>query len=271
MKKLLFTFVLFIQTALLFSQAKSKATLSLSTGAAVSTGNFAKTDLFSASSGFAKPGEVLSISYTKPVSKKTSFVVQLSGQRNPLNTNAFERVFSTTRIYQGFYYSSGLNNPPPQASSNIYPNCKFDKKSWLYAALQVGGNRQFYADKNNNLQLTANATLGALYAAAPELKGSSFTDTASAIITQTKSKGFGVIYSVGCGMNYQLTKKVFLTSTLNYTGTNNITFKNVKSTLTTTKGVAGSPNFTFQQSTITGNSKQTVSSVNVLIGLGISL
>jgi hypothetical protein len=272
MKKLLLsTFVLIIQTNLIFSQVSSKGDIAVTIGPALPIGNFAKTDLYNESAGFAKTGEALSLTYTKPVFKKMAFLISLSGQRNPINVTAMANAFSTAKFYDNFYLGSGVNNPPPQTNYTIYPNWKFEKKSWLYAALKIGAEGQFPLNDKNNFQLVTNLAIGVLYATAPGLKGSSITDTASAIIVQNKTTGFGLIYSFGGGLKYHLNKKIFLTSTLNFTGTNKVTFKDVTSTFTATKGAPGTLGTSMLQSTTTANGKQAFNSVNFLVGVGVSL
>jgi hypothetical protein len=267
----LLTFAVLMQTTLTFSQTSNKANVSIMVGPAFPTGHFANTNLYDRSSGFAKVGEAISLSYTKPISGDWAFLINVTGQRNPINTNAFESNFSKAKFYQGVYFSSDLNNPPPQTNYTIYPNWKFENRSWLCAALQVGTKGQFSLNKQNKTWLTTNAVLGVLYVASPQLKGVSITDTATALITQSKNSGLGLIYSFGFGLNHYLNKKIFFTSTLNYVGTNKVTFKNVRTTFTATKGAPGSPNSSVQQSITTANGKQTLSSINLLIGFGIIL
>ncbi len=272
MKKLsLLTFAVFINSTFIFSQGSNKATISFKAGPAFPTGHFASTNLYDESSGFAKTGETISVSYAKPIAKKIAFLINLSGQRNPINRSAFEASFSKAKIYQGFYFGSDPNNPPPQTNYEIYPNWTFEKGLWLHAALQLGAEGRFPLNEQKNIQLITNATIGSLYATSPGLKGNSVTDTASAVLTESKSSAFGLIYSLACGLNYHLNKRCFITSALNYTGTSKVEFKNVRTVLTTTKGNFGTPGYSVQQSTITANGKQSITSVNLLIGFGISL
>lgn len=273
MKKnlLLFSFFL-IQVSFVFSQSiKDRGSITLSVGPAFPIGKFSNKNLYDQSSGFAKIGESVLLSYSKPLSNNWGILVDIHGQRNPLNTNAFESSFSQTKIYQGIYSSSDPNNPPPQTSYKIYPNWRFEKKSWLYGALLLGGQRQFKIDNSDKINLFAKIMIGAIYAKTPKLNGSSITDTASAHIEQSKSSAFGFAYSFSGGLNYNLTKTVFLTSTLAYIGTNQMKFKDVKTILTTTKGIYGRPEYSNQQSTTTGNGKQIISSINIFVGIGIKI
>jgi hypothetical protein len=271
-KIFLLIFFCLAQISFVFSQTtKDRSSISISVGAAMPTGQFSSTDLLDSKSGFAKIGEEVSISYSTPLTKGWSFIAHVQGQRNPLNTNAFESSFSQAKIYQGFYFGTGLNNPPPQTSYKIYPNWKFEKKSWLYGALLLGGQRQFSVDKSDGFNFFAKIMVGAIYAKSPKLNGSSITDTATAHIEQSKSSAFGFVYSFGGGLNYNLPKTFFLTSTVAYCETNQMKFKDVKATLTATKGTFGSPEYSVGQSTTTGNGKQIISSINISVGIGIRL
>ncbi len=273
MKKiLLIIFFCPIQVSLVFSQTmKEKGFVSFTIGAAIPAGKFASNDLFDKSSGFAKTGESVSLSYSKFLSKHWGISVDIYGQRNPLNTNALESRFSETKIYQGFSFGSDPNNPPPQTTYAIYPNWKFEKKAWLYSALLLGGNGRWAVGKSNTTELITKVLIGVVYAKSPELKGSSITDTATANIVQSKSSAFGFIFSFSGDLHYYLNKVIFLSSAISYTGTNQITFKDVKAILTTTKGTFGRPDYSVQQSTTTGNGKQMISSVNLSLGVGIKL
>lgn len=271
MKKIILVTCFFLlKGSFIYSQINNKTNFSIVIGPSLPVGSFAKTDLFDESAGFAKIGESVSLAFDKPFAKKISFLLNLSGQRNPINQTAFESTLSTAKIYQGFYFGSDPNNPPPQTNYTIYPDWQFEKSAWLYAALQAGGKVHFTLNRQKNIEFFVNATAGALYASSPSLKGYSITDTATAYLTQSKKQGFGFIFSVGSGLHYKLNDRYFLCSTLNYTGTNKVRFKNVTSTLTTTKGTYGTFDYSVQQSTTTANGQQNMGAINLLIGVGIS-
>lgn len=253
------------------AQEHKKGEISFSLGPAFAIGKFANTDLFSNTSGFAKSGESISASYLKPFSTNWKFIVNLSGQRNPINVKALETSFAKAKIYQGFSFGSEPDNPPMQTNYTVYPNWHFEKKSWLLGSLQIGVMRQFSGSGQNKLSPTIKATIGAVYVSSPLLKGSSLTDTAAAVIEQSKSSGIGLIYTVGGGVNYWVTKKIFLATSLEYCGTSNLRFKDIRSTLTTTKGTFGSANYSVQQSINTTTGKQAISSINILFGIGFVL
>jgi hypothetical protein len=274
MKKILLLFSLIaFQITFVFSQAKKdRGSISISVGPALPVGKFSAKDINDNLAGFAKMGESVSISYSKLLSKNWGIAIDLRGLRNPLNTMALQNSLSTTKIYQGILSGSIFQNiPPPQVSYPIYPNWQFEKQAWLYGALLLGPTGQFIIDQSKKITLTTKAMLGAVYAKSPVLKGSSITDTATARIEQSKSSAFGFMYSFSGGVNYSLNKKVFLSAALTYAGTNQITFKEVTTTVTTTKGSFASPGFSVSQSLITADGKQPISSINLLLGIGINL
>jgi hypothetical protein len=274
MKKILLLFSLTtFQINFIFAQRiKDKGSISVSVGPALPVGKFSAKDITDNLAGFAKIGQSVSVSYSKLLSKNWGIAIDLRGQRNPLNTTALKNSLSTTKIYQGILSGSIFPNiPPPQASYTFYPNWQFEKKAWLYGALLLGPTGQFVIDQSKKITLTTKAMLGAVYAKSPVLKGSSITDTATASIEQSKSSAFGFAYSFSGGVNYSLNKKVFLSAALTYAGTNQITFKEVTTTVTATKGSFASPGFSVSQSIITADGKQPISSINLLLGVGIKL
>lgn len=270
-KRLVFPFAFIIYTTSTFSQTNNSGSVALAIGPASPTGQFANNNLYNESAGFARIGETIYLEYTKAFSKHWAILINLAGQRNPINTDALESSFSKAKIYQGFYFGSDPNNPPPQNTYQIYPDWNFDKKSWLYGTFQVGVKGQFPMSKQKKIWLTTEASIGVLYATSPQLKGSSITDTASALIWQDKSTGFGMGYSFGGGVKYCLNNTLFFTTTLKYAGSNKITFKDVKTTLTTTKGAFGSPDYSISQSISTTNGQQIFNSISLQLGIGIIL
>ncbi len=259
------------QATITNAQEHKKSEIAFSAGPAFAIGKFADTDLMTSSSGFAKTGQAISVSYVHPLSEKWKFLVSLSGQRNPLNTKAFETIFSTATVNPGFSFGSGPNNPPPQTTYVVYPNWKFENKSWMLGSLQVGVLKEFVTADQHKWTPTLKAAFGAVYASLPGFKGSSVTDTATAAIAQSKLSGFGLTYTVGAGINYALTKKIALFTIVDYNNTSDIKFDDVKSTLTTTKGTVGSPGYAVQYTELTTAGKQAISSINLMFGISLVL
>jgi hypothetical protein len=254
-----------------FSQNNiDKGSFAVSIGPAFPVGAYAAKDLSKPSSGFAKIGQSASVTYDRLLEKHFGFSAALHLQRNPLNTKAFETIFSQTKIYQGFWAGSP-NQPPPSLPYTIYPNWKFEKRSWFFGSLRLGAFAQFYPKGSSNIVFITKAMIGVIYAASPRLVGNSITDTATAHIEQSKSSAFGFTYSVSGGIKYNLHKRVFLLTNLEFMGTNNIRFRDVKVSIITFKGSPGSPDYSGQQSLTTTDGKQVISSLNINIGIGLRL
>lgn len=112
---------------------------------------------------------------------------------------------------------------------------------------------------------------GVTWAKLPLLNGVSTTDTATAYVQQTSNSGIGINYSTSAGIKIPVSKKIYILAAIDYFSTGDIKFKDIKATVTTTKGTVGSPGYTISQSQVTGVVTQKINSVNVLAGIGIRL
>jgi opacity protein-like surface antigen len=250
--------------------SQDKGYFSISAGPSFPIGNYGSKSINSSSAGFARVGESINISYSRLLGKRIGLSATVYGQRNPINTGALEAGFSQKKIYNGIW-TGPTTEPPAEFPYTVYPNWKFEKKSWLSSSLLAGGYGQFPLDKTNHISLTTKAMIGVIYAHSPKLSGNSTTDTSSAHIEQTDKSALGFTWLVSAGVLYNLNKNIFLLANLDYTGSNEIKFKNVKETITTMKGVPGSLNFSAEQSSVTGTSKQSISTLNFHAGVGFKL
>ncbi len=255
-----------------FSQKNSnKKSISVLTGASLPIGNFGNDDITDDKAGVAKLGPAGSISYTQLTGKKFGFVVTVQGQRNPLNSKSAEKKFSELNFTQGILFvSPGTNQPPPSLPEVKYPNWKFEKRSWLTGALLLGGYGEFAPGVSNDFSFITKAMLGAVYAESPAIKGNSVTDTATAVYEQTSGSSFGLAYLLSGGIKVNINKRLCFVTSLEYMGTNKMTFDDIEATLTTTKGTPG-PGFAISQSKATGSAKQTISTINLVVGIAIKL
>jgi len=249
MKKILLLFLICVASvSSVFSQVKNGNTFSFSVGPAFPTGQFASKDFLSESSGLAKTGGAVSINYTKFVSANFGITVCVQAQHNSMDVDVLEKEFGN--------------------SLTDFPVWSFDPRSWLYGALLLGGTGQFAMDKKNKFMLITKAMAGVAFAKSPGMAGKSVTATGLASVEQNKKTATGFAYCVGAGINYSISESVFLTSSLTYNGTNKMTFKDVQTVITSVEGTPGSPDYVAQQYMTTINGKQTISSVNVLFGIG---
>ena len=248
MKKILLVFMCVASVSSVFSQVKNGNTFSFSVGPAFPIGQFGSKDFLSETSGLAKPGGAVSINYTKFVSANFGITICAQGQHNPMDVAVLEEEFGN--------------------SITDFPVWSFDKRSWLYGALLLGGSGQFAMDKKNKFTLITKAMAGIAFAKSPGMAGKSATAAGLASVEQNKKTATGFTYCVGAGINYSINKSVFLTSSLTYNGTNKMTFKDVQTIVTSVEGTPGSPDYAAQQYMTTVNGMQTISSVNLLFGIG---
>ena len=232
-----------------FSQSTKPNTLSLSLGPAFAIGQFASKEFNSEKSGFAKPGGALALSYTRFVSKQFGVSININAQHNPMNVEALEDEYN--KSFQGF------------------SSWSFDKRSWLYAAALLGATGQFPLDKKDKFAFVAKAMAGYAFAKSPGIEGNASNTTGMAKVEQDKAKGSGFTYCGGAGINYTINKSVFLTSLVCYNGAPNMKFKDVKTVTTAVQGTIGMPDYQAYQYMTTRDEKQTISSVNVMVGVGL--
>jgi hypothetical protein len=269
--RLLLFITLLLNLSLAYSQSVTdKNFLDVLIGPSFPAGEYAKKDITNSSSGFAKAGEFLKISYTHLLQKDFGLSAAIHGQRNPLNTKALEASLSQADFYETAFAGSTLNPTPAPYPSSRYGNWKFDKHSWLVGSFLLGGYGQLAPQRSNRLLLTAKAMAGVVYAHAPAINGKSTSDTAAAQITRSSSSAFGFAWSIATGIKLQLSNKIYLLTQAEYFGTNKILFKDVKVTFTSAHYSNGFPTSANMQ-TATGNEKQKIVPANLNFGIGIWL
>jgi hypothetical protein len=253
-----------------FSQKNNKY-FSVVTGASLPIGDFGNDDITDEKAGVAKLGQAGSISYVQLTGKEFGFAITIQGQRNPLDTKAAERKFSELNFNQGlFFVGTAPNQPPPSSPPVRYPNWKFQKRSWLSGALLMGGYGEFVSTGSQGFSIITKLLVGPVYAESPEISGTSITDTATAKYEQTSSSSFGLAYLLSGGIKLHINKRLYFLTSLEYMGTNRMKYDDIEATLTTTKGSPG-PGFVISQYKVTGSSKQTISTINLVAGIAITL
>jgi hypothetical protein len=206
--------------------------------------------------GFAKLGETLNFSFEHKINNSFSVSAMLYGQRNALNTKAFETQFSNAI----FYYDYG---------SIMLPNWKFKKVHWLSAGFLIGGINEFsLSKKKNNLSINIKAMIGAAYSVSPKLNGSSITDTTTATQTMTSKSAIGLSYLFGAGLKYNILPKHYLLFDVQYSAINELKFKNVTQTFTTAIN-AGTFNPYFSGNSFTSDATQSITALNMNVGIGM--
>jgi hypothetical protein len=179
-----------------------------------------------------------------------------------------EKSFSQLKVFQ---VSTSSSTPilPTQSPYTTYPNWKIDNSSWLSAALLVGGYGEFPATPSARLAFTTKAMIGMMYVRSPKLEARSVTDTVVVQLEQGSKSAFGFAYLLSAGTKYYFTKKISLLVNLEFLGTAQTKFDDVKQTITIAKMSTGTGGFSMQQST--GTQKQTIGSLNLNVGVGLAL
>ena len=253
-----------------FAQSnKDNGTVSLSAGASMPVGSYAGKNITDPGAGFASLGESFNISYAHLLKHRFGLTAVLFGQRNPVNTKALDSDLSQQQFSTG-PISSSSGQPPPQPTFVTYPNWNFEKKAWLSGSLLLGG----YADlplSTSGLSFTPRVLIGIAYTSSPALSGSSLTDTSLITIQQSSGKAFAFAFLIGGGIKYNINQRICFLSGLDLFGTSKIRFKNINETVTILQGSLNLGNTVIQQASFTADEKQTITSLNLTIGIGLRL
>jgi hypothetical protein len=265
-KRLLFISFL---SLILFSCYSQKSSLTLSVGPSFPVGAYAGKNLDNEHAGFAGIGEQVNISFDYKPGKYFGFSATLYGQRNGLNAKAMERDLSQRRYSIGFFTWYPGAPPPTTVTYVTYPNWKINKSAWMMGSALVGVSAELPCNKSGNLSFVAKIMAGVVYVSSPKLFGKSVTDTAQAQIEQTSESALGISYLTRAGLKYHLNKKWILVAGVDYFSTGRLTFDDVKATLTSAKTTGGLPQSS--QSMQTGDARQTISTINLNVGVGLRL
>jgi hypothetical protein len=272
-KRLLFLTVLILSISQGYTQSfKNNSYLDFTIGPSFPIGAYGQKDVSNNSSGVAKTGEFLKISYVHLLNKNFGLSVGIHAQRNPLDTKAFETSMSNQTFHEGVILTS-TSSPTPtptQFPSYKYGNWKFDKNAWLFGSLSVGGYAQVSPKQSKNLVITAKAMVGAIYATSPTISGKSTSDTAMAQIKQSSASAFGLTYSVLGGLKFKLTNKIHLLTQVEYLGTSELLFKHIHTSFTTIHYVNGTPG-SWSNGKSLESGKQRIASINVNFGISVNL
>ena len=273
-RRLLFLIPAFLALgSFIYSQpVKNKDQLSFSIGSSFPVGQYANKNINSNKAGIASVGGAVNFSYTHMSKKKISIVASLIGQINPLRRYSMEESFSERKfVWPILVVWSGSGPPPfPPQSSVTYSNWKFKNSTWKLGTLLLGGYKEFKT-RSPNIAFTSKLQAGLVFVSSPEVDGSSITDTTNIHVTQTNASAFGFSYLVSGGLKIKLNAKINFLTSVEYFGTNNITFKNIVASLLAIKSTSNPANNTAFQNTTTANAKQRITSVNLFAGFGLRL
>ncbi len=268
MKKAGFLVTLTILSSLtVFCQSTRRGLLEIAVGPTFPVGNFAKKDI-GPSSGHAKAGQFASVSYSYLLGKRFGLTGTLLAQRNPINARAMGSSFGQLKIFDGIY-SPSLPVQPNQSLYITYHNWQVEKGSWLMGTLLAGGYGLFPLSGDNKISLTTKAMIGVMYVKSPDVEAKTVTDTSIVQLQQGSKSSFGLAYLVSVGTKYNCTKRISLLVSLDFLGTPQMKFEDVRRTISTAELSAGLPAYSMQQTT--AHQKQSIGSINARVGIGLAL
>ena len=255
-------------------QVLDKNILYITGGISVPTGSFAGTNPNSAQLGYASLGESVNITYEHKLNSRFGIVATLYGEANALNKNKLAQQLDQTLFEIPVPYPAGTTPPPPQYGK--YSNWVVNKSSWYAASFLVGMaiHLPLGFNKTGKLLFTAKATSGAVRLTMPKLYASGSTDSTLTAKQQGRASAFGMSYLLSAGIEYRLTKRLWLEANANYFGTAQISFKNVSEASgfeghftsgAIPVGTVAFANFS------TATQKQTVGSFNINAGIAFRL
>jgi hypothetical protein len=243
------TFLAFIFSLLILCSKAQVSSLDFTIGPSFPIGEYASRNISSSSSGVAKAGYTANISYAHLFKKHTGIIVSLHGQRNPIDTKAFEHYLTATG----------------------YNNWNVDKASWMVVGLRGGVYGEFISQAASSLSFTGKAMVGAVYSKSPKLYGRSESSTHVAETKQTSESAVGLSFSLSGGGKYKLNKKVFLLGEAELFATPKLKFKDVTSTYGTVNFASNGFPISASQMSSTMDGKQAFTSLNLTLGIGIQL
>ena len=270
MTKKTFAVLLFILTCWSARAQVSNSTnsISISVGPAFPIGSYGNKEIKSSSTGFAKTGPALNISFSHLIKENWGLSLTAFGQRNNYDTEAMADAFASQNFYGPLVFSSNFPPPNPTPTYTTYPNWEFEKDEWWIGGLMAGGYMQFPSQFSQDFLFTIKAQAGAVYVESPETKGVSATDTLIASFSQSGSQAIGFSYSIGAGTHHKLSKKLYWITNLDFLGTNKILFKDITNISTVVKYPNNPGTTQISQMVMTGSGKQSIQSINFTVGLG---
>jgi hypothetical protein len=272
MKKHLLIIPCFLLSATVSYTQTARSGLEISIGPAFPISQFASKHSNKYGSGLAANGQQVNVTYLYKLHRKFSLSASLYAQRNPLDRDALTSESGEQNTNTVSFYSSTVIIPfaTPGGPATYGKNWVFEKHAWMAASLLLGGEGELPLSNNGNFSFIPKAMIGIIGVKSPKLEGRNVTDTSVSYASQNSVSAVGLSYLVRTGVSYHLKKNISIVMAIDYLGTNNITFKKVKSTLAT----AGSGNLgvpTYSESVTTRDARQTFQSVNINAGIRLSL
>lgn len=143
------------------------------------------------------------------------------GQRNALNTSAFQKELDKTYFFQ---------------DARNYSNWKAEKKSWMIGSVLAGVTGESAIGQTNKISIKAIALAGLALVKSPDLKAESKANNAYATFTGKYGSAKGISILLGAGLTYKLNNHFGLFLNSEYFKTRKISFKEATEIIIATDG-----------------------------------
>jgi hypothetical protein len=197
MKQLLTTVLILSISIYSFAQ-KNRNSVSLSVGPSFPIAHFGSTEVYHLTNGFAKTGKNINICFEHKINNTFALSALFYTQTNPVNS----REFAKNIVWWNDYSSS---------------NYQFDKSKWSFTGLLVGGANEFNLSKHKErLFLNIKSLVGFAYGTGPKFNIINTSARVNSIESVSSNSKFGPSFLFSGGLKYNLNKKFFVTTNLQY-------------------------------------------------------
>jgi hypothetical protein len=222
MRYLLLSILTFTLSNLIYSQQR----LDITAGPSFPLGIFKNSDINNAKAGAANLGERLDVSFTRNLSIHWGYIIKIYEQRNGLNVSSLSKQYDQIDYGNVVIYGGSYARPPaPADHHSTLSNWKFNNTAWWTTGLLFG--LEGRTSLNNKLDLFAQIMAGPAYIKAAIISGNAYDDSTQGKYSRMEGNAFGLNYEIKTGFIYNTGKRFNLISSIIYTGTNNVKFKNV--------------------------------------------
>jgi hypothetical protein len=247
--------------------------IEFSVGPSLPVGNYtANSNLSEKSCASAVAGENIQIALEHKMTRHLGLTAMLYAQRNPLNTKALSSQFDNEPFYIEPVGLTGGSQPPVLPPPVYFSNWNTLNRSWYLESILFGLTDEFALDKTGKFSLEIKALVGPAHADLPSLIATSSNDTARNYISKKSGSAYGVSFFGSGSVNYQFTRRIGLTLSIEYLQTTTFNFSAVTESDAVIIGVPNSLNgsITFN-SKATAPVKQSVNGLNLNAGISLSL
>ncbi|MBC7851702.1 MAG: hypothetical protein H7Y31_18305 [Chitinophagaceae bacterium] len=264
-KTLLLVAILFCICDVSAQKKESRNSIGIQIGPAFPIGKFASSSTDFTESGYAKIGISGMVNFSHELNSRWGLSICAYGLRSDINRKKLEKSFESVDFNSPLFIAGpGPFQPSPPSR---YGNWEFRRGTWWVGGLFAGAHYKMPLKTDDKISLVLKALAGAVYVESPGKGGISSSDTTVVGIFQSPNQGKGFAYTVGGLFDYKLTKQWALTAGVDFLGTAPIKLKGNKTIITTVRNPNNPPLTSISQGMTTKDIKQTVQTVNVMLGV----